>query len=155
MWPHCFLRNIQWNVQAMQLNFMLHSFSYISLNHVNPATSNFVEASTTSQSKVSMEGSVSLPLPASSSLPDKTIYNAIFVTIISTFHIFVTIISIFHIFFVTDTWYLSRWIMAECLKAYFGETGFDDVDWSVLVRVGPKAVYCDYAVEWVIFLESK
>ena len=145
MWPHCFLRYIQWNVQAMQLNFMLHSFSYISLNHVNPATSNFVEASTTSQSQVSMEGSVSLALPASSSLPDKTIYNAIFVTII----------SIFHISFVTDTWYLSRWIMAECLKAYFGETGFDDVDWTRLVRVGLKEGFCDYAVEWVIFLESK
>ena len=72
----------------MQPDFMLHSFSYISLTYMNPAKSNLVEASTTSHSQVSMEGSVGLSLPASSSLLDKTIPNAVFVTIISAFHIF-------------------------------------------------------------------
>ena len=105
-WTHCSLRNTKWTVYTMRLNLVLHSFSYTSLNYMKPATSNIVEASTTSQSQVSMEESVGLSLPASSSLLNKTICNAVFVTIISTFHIFS----------VTDTWYLSRWIMAECLK---------------------------------------
>lgn len=55
----------------MLLNFTLHSFSYISLNHMHPATSNLVESNTSSQSQVSMEGNVGLSLLAFFSLLDK------------------------------------------------------------------------------------
>ena len=63
----------------MQLNFTLHSFSYISLNHMHPATSNLVESST-KQSVASFNGRKSGPfLTCVLQFTRQKISNALFV----------------------------------------------------------------------------